>query len=93
MVRTYKKKSEGGRTNYAMSEVMVAAYNSVIKKEMSANQASIHYRVNKKSLQLHRLPPNPAQLYQASLLKPHPASFLQPKQAFSYSMEFTNHFI
>ena len=50
MVRTYKKKSEGGRANYATSEAMVAAYNSVIKKEMSANQASIHYRVNKKSL-------------------------------------------
>ena len=37
MVRTYKKKSEGGRANYATSEAMVAAYNSVIKKEMSAN--------------------------------------------------------
>ena len=45
MGQAYKKKSEGGRANYAVSEAMVAAYNSVNKKEMSANQASIHYRV------------------------------------------------
>ena len=48
MVRHYKKKTEGGRTNYLESQVMVDVYNSVMKKEMSANQAAKCIGVSKK---------------------------------------------
>ena len=50
MVRHCKKKTEGGRTNYVDSQAMVDAYNSVMKKEMSANQAAKYFGVSKKSL-------------------------------------------
>ena len=50
MVRNYKKKCTGGRKSYANNEAMAAAYNSVMAKEMSSNQAAKHYRVDKKSL-------------------------------------------
>ena len=50
MVRHYKKKAEGGRANYADSQAMEDAYNSVMRKEMSANQAAKHFGVSKKPL-------------------------------------------
>ena len=50
MVRNYKKKRTGGRKSYANNEAMAAAYNSVMAKEMSSNQAAKHYGVDKKSL-------------------------------------------
>lgn len=49
MVRNYKKKDTGSRKSYADSEAMAAAYNSVMAKEMSSNQAAKHYGVDKKS--------------------------------------------
>ena len=50
MVRKYKKKTEGGRVNYARSEAMERAYNMVMLKEMSANFAAKYFGVSKKSL-------------------------------------------
>ena len=50
MVRNNKKKCTGGRKSYANNEAMAAAYNSVMAKEMSSNQAAKHYGVDKKSL-------------------------------------------
>lgn len=50
MVRNYKKKEEGGRRSFEKSQEMIHAYNAVMKKEMSLNQASKYYGVNKKSL-------------------------------------------
>ncbi|KAK3742331.1 hypothetical protein RRG08_028243 [Elysia crispata] len=50
MVRNYKKKCTGGRKSYANNEAMAAAYNSVMAKEMSSNQAAKHYGVDKSLL-------------------------------------------
>ena len=54
IIRTYKKKEEGGRKSYATSKAMADAYNSVMGKKMSTNQASKHFGADKKAL-LRRL--------------------------------------
>lgn len=50
MVRHYKKKAEGARANYADSQEMMDAYNSVMKKEVSVTQAAKYFGVSKKPL-------------------------------------------
>ena len=50
MVRHYKKKEGTGRANLSNSQAMVDAYNAVMNGHMSANPASKHYGINKKSL-------------------------------------------
>lgn len=50
MVRTYKKKTDGGRRNFSNSQEMADAYNAVKKGEMSVTQASKYFGINKKSL-------------------------------------------
>lgn len=50
MVRTYKKKEVGARRNLSECQEMIDAFNAVMNKHMSINQASKYYKVNKKSL-------------------------------------------
>lgn len=50
MVRHYQRVKGGGRANYASSQPMVDAYNSVMNKQLSATHSAKIYKVNKKSL-------------------------------------------
>lgn len=54
MVRNYKKKEgvgkKGGRRNYANDPDMVAAYEIVMRKEMSMKQAAKFFEVSRGSL-------------------------------------------
>ncbi|GFO48476.1 Jerky protein [Plakobranchus ocellatus] len=50
MVRNYKKKETGARRNLSECQEMIDAFNAVMNQQMSINQASKYYKVNKKSL-------------------------------------------
>ncbi|XP_065675800.1 uncharacterized protein LOC124807481 isoform X2 [Hydra vulgaris] len=50
MVRTYKKLKQGGRKSYSNSQEMKDACSSVLNKEMSINQASKHFRCDRRAL-------------------------------------------